>query len=137
MQMCSSCTRNDASHGVANASGGSFVSAERLTATPSPAFLTESRASYEFKVTVTNNKINPRKVVLFHEERGSQEGIFSELKTHCQMDYIPVNTGVGNQLYMFAGILAHNLTRELQIRLNTSRPWHHGETRRAVVLPRD
>ena len=93
--------------------------------------------SYEFKVTVTNNKINPRKVVLFHEERGSQEGIFSELKTHCQMDYIPVNTGVGNQLYMFAGILAHNLTRELQIRLNTSRPWHHGETRRAVVLPRD
>ena len=39
---------------------------------------------YEFKVIVTNKNINPRKVVVFHEGRGSQEGIFSELKTHCQ-----------------------------------------------------
>ena len=69
---------------------------------------------YEFKVIVTNNKTNPRKVVLFHEGRGSQEGIFAELKTHCQMGYVPVKTRVGNQLYMFAGILAHNLTRELR-----------------------
>ena len=73
---------------------------------------------YEFKVVVTNKRINPRKVVLFHEGRGSQEGIFAELKTHCQMGYVPVKTRVGNQLYMFAGILAHNLTRELQMRLN-------------------
>ena len=72
---------------------------------------------YEFKVIVTNKRISPRKVVAFHEGRGSQEGIFAELKTHCQMDYIPVRTRVGNQLYMFAGILAHNLTRELQIQL--------------------
>ena len=34
------------------------------------------------------------------------------------MGYVPVKTRVGNQLYMFAGILAHNLTRELQMRLN-------------------
>ena len=73
---------------------------------------------YEFKVVVTNKRINPRKVVLFHEGRGSQEGIFAELKTHCQMSYVPVKTRVGNQLYMFAGILARNLTRELQMRLN-------------------
>ena len=67
---------------------------------------------------MTNKKINPRKTVLFHEGPGSQEGIFAELKTHCQMDYVPVRTRVGNQLYMLAGILAHNLTRELQMRLN-------------------
>ena len=67
---------------------------------------------------MTNKKISPRKVVLFHEGRGSQEGIFAELKTHCQMGYVPVKTRIGNQLYMFAGILAHNLTRELQMRLN-------------------
>ena len=73
---------------------------------------------YEFKVVVTNKRINPRKVVLFHEGWGSQEGIFAELETHCQMGYVPVKTRVGNQLYMFAGILAHNLTRELQMRLN-------------------
>ena len=73
---------------------------------------------YEFKVIVTNKRISPRRIVAFHEGRGSQEGIFVELKTHCQMDYIPVRTRVGNQLYMFAGILAHNLTRELQIQLD-------------------
>lgn len=72
---------------------------------------------YEFKVIVTHKDIRARKVVAFHEGRGSQEGIFAELKSHCQMDYIPVNTRVGNQLYLFAAILAHNLTRELQIQL--------------------
>ena len=86
---------------------------------------------YEFKVIVTNRKIKPRTVVLFHEGRGSQEGIFSELKTHCQMDYVPVKTRVGNQLYMFAGILAHNLTRELQIRLN---PRARGTTAKRAAL---
>ncbi|MCP4286508.1 MAG: hypothetical protein GY792_19015, partial [Gammaproteobacteria bacterium] len=72
---------------------------------------------YEFKVIVTNKSGSPRRVVAFHEGRGSQEGIFAELKSHCQMDYVPVTTRAGNQLYMFAGILAHNLTRELQIQV--------------------
>jgi hypothetical protein len=74
---------------------------------------------YEFKVIVTNKSVGPRKVVAFHEGRGSQEGIFAELKSHCQMDYVPVTTRVGNQLYLFAGILAHNLTRELQMQLSS------------------
>ena len=86
---------------------------------------------YEFKVIVTNRTISPRKVVLFHEGRGSQEGIFAELKTHCQMDYVPVRTRVGNQLYMFAGILAHNLTRELQIQLH---PRARGTTAKRAAL---
>ena len=72
---------------------------------------------YEFKVIVTNKQGSANRVVAFHDGRGSQEGIFAELKLHCQMDYVPVNTRVGNQLYMFAGILAHNLTRELQIQI--------------------
>ena len=71
---------------------------------------------YEFKVIVTNNKTNPRKVVLFHGT-GVARGNLCRLKTHCQMGYVPVKTRVGNQLYMFAG-LAHNLTRELQMRLS-------------------
>jgi hypothetical protein len=74
---------------------------------------------YEFKVIVTNKRLSPRKVVAFHEGCGSQEGIFAELKSHCQMDYVPVTTRVGNQLYLLAGILAHNLTRELQMELNS------------------
>ena len=86
---------------------------------------------FEFKVIVTNRTINPRKVVLFHEGRGSQEGIFAELETHCQMDYVPVRTRGGNQLYMFAGILAHHLTRELQIQLH---PRVRGTTAKRAAL---
>ncbi len=72
-------------------------------------------SDYEFKVIVTNKRVRARKVVAFHEGRGAQEGIFAELKSHCQMDHVPVTTRVGNQLYMFSAILAHNLTRELQM----------------------
>ena len=86
---------------------------------------------YEFKVIVTNKRASVRRVVAFHEGRGSQEGIFAELKSHCQMDYIPVTTRVGNQLYMFAGILAHNLTRELQIQLS---PRARGTTAKRAAL---
>ena len=73
---------------------------------------------YEFKVIVTSMQTDPRDIIAFHEGRGSQEGILAELKTHCQMDYVPVGTLVGNQLYMFADILAHNITRELQIQFD-------------------
>jgi hypothetical protein len=86
---------------------------------------------YEFKVIVTNKRARARRVVAFHEGRGSQEGIFAELKSHCQMDYVPVTTRVGNQLYMFAGILAHNLTRELQIQLT---PRARGTTAKRAAL---
>lgn len=70
---------------------------------------------YEFKVVVTNKTINARKVVAFHNGRGSQEGVFAELKSQGQMDYIPVRTRCGNQAYQLAAILAHNLSRELQM----------------------
>ena len=70
---------------------------------------------YEFKVIVTNQTLTPRAVVEFHEGRGAQEGIFAEMKTYCQMEYIPVRTQAGNQTYLLAGVLAHNLTRELQM----------------------
>lgn len=70
---------------------------------------------YDFKVVVTNKTILPKKVLTFHEGRGAQEGIFGELKTHCQMGYIPVRKWNGNQLYLLAGLLAHNLMRELQM----------------------
>lgn len=70
---------------------------------------------FDFKVIVTNKSVGPRHTVAFHEGRGSQEGIFGELKSHCQMGYVPVRRRVGNQLYLLAGLLAHNLTRELQM----------------------
>ena len=84
-----------------------------------------------FKVIVTNKSGSPRRIVAFHEGRGSQEGIFTKLKSDYQMDYIPVTTRAGNQLYMFADILAHNLTRELQMRLT---PRARGTTAKRAAL---
>lgn len=70
---------------------------------------------YNFHVLVTNKTITARKVAAFHNGRGAQEGVFAELKSEGQMDYIPVRTLCGNQAYLLATILAHNLSRELQM----------------------
>lgn len=72
---------------------------------------------YEVKVVVTNKTISARHIVAFHEGRGSQEAIFGELKSEGQMDYVPVRKLFGNQAYLLASILAHNLNRELQMQV--------------------
>ena len=70
---------------------------------------------YEFTVIVTNKQTTMKKVLRFHHGRGYQETIFGEMKSQGQMDYIPVRCLCGNQLYLMASVLAHNLTRELQM----------------------
>ena len=72
---------------------------------------------YEYKVVITNKRVSAKKVLRFHNGRGAQEGIFGEAKTHASLGYIPSRKKAGNQLYMMAAILAHNLTRELQMRI--------------------
>lgn len=86
---------------------------------------------YDFKVIVTNKTREANRIVAFHEGRGSQEGILGELKTHCQMGYVPVRTRVGNQLYLLAGLFAHNLTRELQ--MATTPPCRNTTANRAAL----
>lgn len=76
---------------------------------------TPHEEGYDFKVIVTNKRVGAKHVIAFHEGRGAQEGIFAELKSHCHMDYVPVTTLTGNQTYLLAGLLAHNLSRELQM----------------------
>jgi hypothetical protein len=70
---------------------------------------------YEFTVIVTNKQTTMKKVLRFHHGRGYQEKIFGEMKSQGQMDYIAVRRLFGNQLYLMASVLAHNLTRELQM----------------------
>ena len=70
---------------------------------------------YEFKVILTNKRLSARKVLMFHQGRGSQEGIFGELKSDNQLDYVPTRTWVGNQIYLLSVLFAHNLARELQM----------------------
>ncbi len=87
--------------------------------------------SYDFKVIVTNKTLEANRIVAFHEGRGSQEGVFGELKTHCHMDYVPVRTRTGNQLYLLAGLFAHNLTCELH--MATTPPCRHTTAGRAAL----
>jgi len=86
---------------------------------------------HDFKVIVTNKDLSADRIVAFHEGRGSQEGIFGELKTNCQMGYVPVRTRAGNQLYLLAGLFAHNLTCELQ--MATTPPQRNTTASRAAL----
>jgi hypothetical protein len=70
---------------------------------------------YDFKVIVTNKTVAAGHVVAYHEGRGSQEGVLGELKSQCQMGHVPVRRRLGNQMYLLAGLFAHNLVRELQM----------------------
>lgn len=86
---------------------------------------------HDFKVIVTNKTLAAGGVVAFHEGRGSQEGVLGELKSDCQMGYVPVRTRNGNQLYLLAGIFAHNLARELQ--MATTPPCRNTTANRAAL----
>lgn len=86
---------------------------------------------YEFKVIVTNKQTTMKKVLYFHNGRGSQENTFSELKSQCNMDYVAVRRLYGNHLYMMSAILAHNLFRELHMRVHEK---NRGTTEKRAAL---
>ena len=71
---------------------------------------------YDYKVVVTNKKTRAKNVLNFHNGRGAQEGIFGDAKNDCKIEYVPVRSLMGNQLYCLAGMLSHNMTREIQMR---------------------
>jgi hypothetical protein len=86
---------------------------------------------YDFKVVVTNKTTKAKNVVAYHDGRGSQEGVFAELKSQCAMGYVPVRTLAGNQMYLLANLFAHNLARELQM---IEKPPQRGLTERRAAL---
>ena len=86
---------------------------------------------YDFKVIVTNKPLSMKQVIVYHDGRGSQEGVFAELKTHCAMGYVPVRSWLGNQAYLLAGLLAHNLIREFQ--MQTAPPCRKTTPKRAAL----
>ncbi|MHC4157077.1 MAG: IS1380 family transposase [Planctomycetota bacterium] len=70
---------------------------------------------YDYQVIVTNKRCSAKRVMEYHHGRGSQEGVFAEAKQFCQLEYVPVRTLHGNRVYCLSAVMAHNLTRELQI----------------------
>jgi hypothetical protein len=71
--------------------------------------------NYDYKVIVTNKSESAKAVVLFHNGRGSQEAIFGDAKGNCGLNVIPTRGLAGNQIYTLCSMMAHNLSRELQI----------------------
>jgi hypothetical protein len=86
---------------------------------------------YDFKVIITNKQLSAKKVLTYHNGRGAQEGLFAELKSQTQMDYVPTRNRAGNQVYLISAMLAHNLNREMQMR---SAQKERGTTERRMPL---
>ena len=82
--------------------------------------------NFDYKVIVTNKTESAKAVVQFHNGRGSQEAIFGDAKGDCGLDVIATRKLTGNQIYTLCAMMAHNLSRELQMlskpRVKRARP---------------
>jgi len=78
--------------------------------------------NYDYKVIVTNKSESAKNVILFHNGRGSQEGIFGDAKTDAALSAIPTKRLAGNQIFTLCAMMAHNLSRELQMLSSPSAP---------------
>jgi hypothetical protein len=71
--------------------------------------------NYDYKVIVTNKSLSAKSTVQFHNGRGSQEAIFGNAKTDAGLSVIPTKRLAGNQIYTLCAMMAHNLSREIQM----------------------
>ena len=71
--------------------------------------------NFDYKVIVTNKTESTKAVVLFHNGRGSQEGIFGDAKDDSGLNVIPTRRLAGNQVFTICAMMAHNLSREIQM----------------------
>jgi len=71
--------------------------------------------NHDYKVIVTNKTESAKSVVLFHNGRGCQEAIFGDAKNDAALDAIATKRLAGNQIYTLCAMMAHNLSRELQM----------------------
>lgn len=86
---------------------------------------------YQYKVVMTNKNCNAKKLLHYHNGRGYQEGIYAELKSDSVLDYLPFKRKIPNITYSMAGIFAHNLSKELQMRTLKK---HRGSTEKRSAL---
>jgi hypothetical protein len=70
---------------------------------------------FDYKVIVTNKRESAKSVVLFHNGRGSQETVFGDAKTDAALDVLPSRRLSGNQIFTLCAMMAHNLSREIQM----------------------
>jgi hypothetical protein len=87
---------------------------------------------FEFKVIVTNKMTTAGNVLHFFNGRGLNEAVYGEAKSFAGLDYIPCRRRAANEVFTLSTMLAHNLSRELQLhvaeptrRTSTTRAPHH------------
>jgi hypothetical protein len=86
---------------------------------------------YEYKVIVTSKQQSAGTVIQFHNGRGAQEAIFGDAKQDAALGVIPARKLAANQTYTLCAMLAHNLSRELQM-ISTPRRKRATAKRRAA-----
>lgn len=86
---------------------------------------------HDHRVIITNKTLRASKAIRFYHGRGAQEGLFGELKSQIQMDYVPTRREAGNRVFVLSAILAHNLNRELH--MIAHRPCRRTNERRAPL----
>lgn len=89
---------------------------------------------FEYKVVMTNKAVGAKAILQFHNGRGTQEAIFAELKSQVSMGYLPSRRLVANQVYLLSGLIAHALSRELQMRASEPRVSANTPTRACLWL---
>jgi len=70
---------------------------------------------YQYKVIVTNKRESTKLVVLFHNGRGSQEALFGLAKNEVSLGVIATRRLAANQTFTLCAMLAHNLSRHVQM----------------------
>jgi hypothetical protein len=75
---------------------------------------------YEYTAIATNKATSAKNVVEFHHGRGSQEKLFGEANQHAALNVVAGKRLSTNQAFTLMSMLAHNLSRELQ--MATQRP---------------
>ena len=73
---------------------------------------------YQYKVIVTNKKESAKAVVEFHNGRGTQELLFGNAKNDTALSVIPCKKLNANRIFTLASMMAHNLSREMQMIAN-------------------
>ena len=70
---------------------------------------------FDYKVIVTNKTESAKNVVMFHNGRGSQEAIFGNAKTDTALGVIPCRRLTANQTFTLCAMMAHNMSRQIQM----------------------
>lgn len=76
---------------------------------------------YQYKVIVTNKMESAKAIVQFHNGRGSQELLFGNAKNDTALSVIPCKRLNANRIFTLASMMAHKLSREMQMVANPAK----------------